>query len=599
MLVFPEGTQGHRQDLRRALPAAPLRPRRLRRDRDARRRAGHPDRGGRRRGVDADPVQEPAARQGCSASRTSRSPPTCSRFGPLLGARSPTSRPSSAPGARRRCTSTSSPTRSATRAAGSWTSPSASAQQIQDALYDMLRAAPQRLVRLSAGHVRVLVTGLGTFWGGRVAQALEADPTSRSSSASTRASPTVAARAHRVRAHRLDLLDPRPHRAGHAGRHDRAHAPRRRLHARCGARTMHEINVIGTMNLLAAARRPGSPVRKVVREVVDARLRRRARGPRTASARRRAARAPPRTAVERSLLEVEGFVRDFADDNPHVNVTLLRFANVLGADIDTPLSQGARAAGRAGDLRLRPPASSSSTRTTSCGRSCSCSTHDVPGVYNVAGDGALPWSEVAAIGGQAHRARCPPFGTSLRRRAAAPARASTCRPSCSTCCATAAASTTAGFKRAGFRLPLHVGRHGRGVRRGAPRSGARSASDRPATATSATSRTSSATPPPSSASRPGLRSDRLVAVRAPVPRLAGQVVEAVAAGVAGQPLEAGAAAGADDAAAVAREVDGQAALVHRRCRVEPSAGGRSSAARCRRRGSRCALRVSTCASDDR
>ena len=39
--------------------------------------------------------------------------------------------------------------------------------------------APQRLVRLTMGRMRVLVTGLGTFWGGRVAQALERDPTSR------------------------------------------------------------------------------------------------------------------------------------------------------------------------------------------------------------------------------------------------------------------------------------------------------------------------------------------------------------------------------------------------------------------------------------
>ena len=65
--------------------------------------------------------------------------------------------------------------------------------------------------------------------------------------------------------------------------------------------------------------------------------------------------APARTAVERSLLEVEGYVRDFAEDNPHVTVSLLRFSNVLGPDIRTPLVQGAVAAGRAPHLRLRPP----------------------------------------------------------------------------------------------------------------------------------------------------------------------------------------------------------------------------------------------------
>src|SRR2546429_668517 len=47
----------------------------------------------------------------------------------------------------------------------------------------------------------------------------------------------------------------------------------------------------------------------------------------------------PRTRVERSLIEVEGYLRDFAEDNPHVTVTLLRFANVLGPDIETSLSK--------------------------------------------------------------------------------------------------------------------------------------------------------------------------------------------------------------------------------------------------------------------
>src|SRR5207247_9132407 len=46
-----------------------------------------------------------------------------------------------------------------------------------------------------------------------------------------------------------------------------------------------------------------------------------------------------RTRVERSLLEVEGYLHDFAEDNPHVTISLLRFANVLGTDIVTPLSQ--------------------------------------------------------------------------------------------------------------------------------------------------------------------------------------------------------------------------------------------------------------------
>lgn len=47
---------------------------------------------------------------------------------------------------------------------------------------------------------------------------------------------------------------------------------------------------------------------------------------------------PPRTAVESSLLEVEGYLRDFGDDNDGVCVTVLRFSSVLGPDLVTPLS---------------------------------------------------------------------------------------------------------------------------------------------------------------------------------------------------------------------------------------------------------------------
>ena len=47
----------------------------------------------------------------------------------------------------------------------------------------------------------------------------------------------------------------------------------------------------------------------------------------------------PRTRVERSLVEAEGLVRDFAEDNPSTLVTVLRFANVLGTDIVTSITK--------------------------------------------------------------------------------------------------------------------------------------------------------------------------------------------------------------------------------------------------------------------
>ena len=123
----------------------------------------------------------------------------------------------------------------------------------------MLRAAPVGLVRVTLMGRRVLVTGLGTFWGGRVAQALEHDPAVDVIVGLDREEPTVALeRTEYVRADEsYSILD--PHRAGDPGRHDPAHVPGRRLDPDAGSRTMHEINVIGTMNLFAAARRRAAP----------------------------------------------------------------------------------------------------------------------------------------------------------------------------------------------------------------------------------------------------------------------------------------------------------------------------------------------------
>src|SRR5690606_4949895 len=104
------------------------------------------------------------------------------------------------------------------------------------------------------------------------------------------------------------------------------------------SRRIKEINVIGTMNLYAAASAAASTVRTVAgtssAHVYGA-------GPRDPNVcLEEHARTPPaRTAVEQTMLEVESYVRDFAEDNPHVTVSMLRFSNVLGAEIRTPLTK--------------------------------------------------------------------------------------------------------------------------------------------------------------------------------------------------------------------------------------------------------------------
>lgn len=186
------------------------------------------------------------------------------------------------------------------------------------------------------GPSNVLITGLGTFWGGRVAKALEADDRVGRIIGLDVEAPTI----------ELDRTE--------YVRTDQNYSILSRIVDKCGidtilhtflvvdptqftSRRMHEINVIGTMNLFAAASAPNSTVRTVV---VKARPWPTARRLRTPPGSPRTHPQPqPRSTVRRSIAQVEGYVRDFNLDNPEVAVSVLRFANVLGADIRTPLTR--------------------------------------------------------------------------------------------------------------------------------------------------------------------------------------------------------------------------------------------------------------------
>src|SRR5699024_4878304 len=110
------------------------------------------------------------------------------------------------------------------------------------------------LVRLMAR--RVLVTGLGTFWGGRIAQALEADPSVEVIIGLDTREPRVKLeRTEYVRSDENYSILSRIVRA--TGVDTIAHTFLVVDSTQMSSRSMHEINVIGTMNLLAAASAPG------------------------------------------------------------------------------------------------------------------------------------------------------------------------------------------------------------------------------------------------------------------------------------------------------------------------------------------------------
>ena len=104
-----------------------------------------------------------------------------------------------------------------------------------------------------------------------------------------------------------------------------------------GRSSMKELNVIGTMQLLAACQKATSVERLVVRSstVVYG------SSPRDPAmfSEEMAAKRTPRSGFGRDMVEVEGYVRGFVRRRPDVSVTLLRGASVVGPHTRSPLTE--------------------------------------------------------------------------------------------------------------------------------------------------------------------------------------------------------------------------------------------------------------------
>jgi UDP-glucose 4-epimerase len=244
---------------------------------------------------------------------------------------------------------------------------------------------------------RILITGLASFWGGQLAQHFEQDPSvdvvvgidteepvvelERTEFVRTDDSYSILARL--VRSTQVDTVV-------HAGLVvNSALVPDRRL---------HEKNVIGTMNLLAALGAEDSRVTSLVVKSSALVYGAARRDPTWFSEDTRRS-SPARTRMERSLLEVEDYIRSFAEEYRSVRVAVLRCANVLGNDLVTLFS-------RALSMPLTPTIAGFDPQLQFVERDDVVRAiefavnRELEGVYNVAGDGRLPWSEIRAIAGR-------------------------------------------------------------------------------------------------------------------------------------------------------------------------------------------------------
>ncbi len=255
---------------------------------------------------------------------------------------------------------------------------------------------------------RILVTGLSTFWGGRLARALEEDDSIEAIIGVDVHDPTVELdRTEYVRVSNQHALI---RRIVVAAEIDTVIDTRLAVDSTMALpRLAHENNVVGTMNILAACSGPESPVRKVVMKSSSHYYGCERDDP-AFFTEEMSRPHPPRTPIERDIVEAESAVRDFAVKQPNVTVCVLRFANTLGPGLRTSHT-------RLLSLPVIPcilgfdPRYQFIHEDDIVGCLEHAARHDLAGVHNAAGDGVLALSEVADLLGKPLAPVLPPWGT--------------------------------------------------------------------------------------------------------------------------------------------------------------------------------------------
>src|SRR5881398_2917976 len=257
---------------------------------------------------------------------------------------------------------------------------------------------------------RVLITGLSTYWGSRLARELEQNPEVEAIIGVDSADP--AGELERTEFVRVGTQHALLRRVVEAAEIDTVIDSRLVVDSIVTTpRRAHENNVIGTMNILAACSGPTSTVRKLIFK---------------SSAHYYGAQQddpafftetmgrphPPRTAIERDIVEAEASVADFAEKNPDVGVAIVRFANVLGPTVRT-------AHARLLSLPAVPMILGFDPRYQFVHEDDVVAAlehvvgEDLRGIFNVAADGVLAFTEVAGLLGKTYAPVLPPWGTGV------------------------------------------------------------------------------------------------------------------------------------------------------------------------------------------
>jgi UDP-glucose 4-epimerase len=257
---------------------------------------------------------------------------------------------------------------------------------------------------------RILITGLSTVWGGRLAQALERDPANEAIIGVSPDDPSCPL--ERTEFVRVGTEHALLRRIVHAAEIDTVVDTRLIVDSSTApARVAHEMNVLGTMNVLAACGGPDSPVTKVVFKSSAHYYGCERDDPSFFTEEMRRPH-PPRTRIEADIVEADDAVREFAARNPQTTVTTLRFCNGLGPDIHTSHTALLGLPAVPGILGF-DPRYQFIHEDDIVGALHHAVVNDLPGIHNAAPDGVLALSEIADLLGKPFAPVLPPWGTSL------------------------------------------------------------------------------------------------------------------------------------------------------------------------------------------
>jgi len=257
---------------------------------------------------------------------------------------------------------------------------------------------------------RVLITGISNYWGGRLAQTLEQDPSIEAVIGVDSRDPTL--ELERTEFVRIGTQHSLIRRIVQAAEIDTVVDTRLVVDSIwTSARSAHENNVIGTMNIVTACSGPDSPVRKFVFKSSGHYYGAEQDDP-AFFTEEMSRPHPARTPIERDIVEAEATVRDFAERNRDKTVTVLRFVNGLGPAMNTSHI-------RLFDLPAVPTILGFDPRyqfiheDDIVGILEHAVRDDLHGVYNGAGDGVLALSEVIDLLGKQMLPILPPWGTGV------------------------------------------------------------------------------------------------------------------------------------------------------------------------------------------